>query len=64
MFEYHDEAVKLNPQYLEKWNIDRALVAIGAPIHPGAVQYYQEAGVWTDEIDAQNEAIKAMERRE
>ncbi len=64
MFEYHDEAVALNEQYLQKWSLDRALIAIGAPIHPGAIKYYKEAGVWTDEIDAENEALKQADRRE
>ncbi len=64
MYENHDEVVELNPQYLTDWSLDRALIAIGAPIHPGAIRYYQEAGVWTDEINAQNEALLALQRRE
>ena len=64
MYENHDEVVELNPQYLTDWSVDRALIAIGAPIHPGAIRYYQEAGVWTDEINAQNEALLALQRRE
>ena len=64
MHENHDEVVELNPQYLTDWSLDRALIAIGAPIHPGAIRYYQEAGVWTDEINAQNEALLALQRRE
>ncbi len=64
MYENHDEVVQLNPQYLTDWSLDRALISIGAPIHPGAVRYYREAGVWTDEINAQNEALLATQRRE
>lgn len=64
MYENHEEAVTLNPQYMENWSLDRALIAIGAPIHTGAIRYFKEAGVWTDEINAQNETLKAMERRQ
>lgn len=64
MYENHDEVVQLNPQYLTDWSLDRALISIGAPIHPGAIRYYREAGVWTDEINAQNEALLATQRRE
>ncbi len=64
MFENHDEAVTLNPQYLENWSLERALMSIGAPIHPGAIKYYKEAGVWTDEVDARNEALKQMARKQ
>lgn len=63
MYDFHEEAVELNPQYLSGWNMDRALEAIGAPIHPGAIRYYKEAGVWTDEVDAKNEALLHTERR-
>ena len=60
MYENHDEVVQLNPQYLTDWSLDRALISIGAPIHPGAIRYYREAGVWTDEINA----LLATQRRE
>ena len=64
MYENHDQAVTLNPQYMEDWNLERALIAVGAPIHPGAVKYYKEAGVWTDEVDAQNTALLEWERKQ
>ena len=63
MYENHDELMEVNPQYLGLWTLDRSLLGIGAPIHPGAIKYYKEAGVWTDTIDAQNEMIKKMDRR-
>ncbi len=32
------------------------------PFHPGAVRYFREAGVWTDEIDAHNEQLIARQK--
>lgn len=63
MYEFHDEAVNHNPQYLGAWSLDRALMAIGAPIHPGAVRYYREAGVWDAQAEAANNSLLTMERR-
>lgn len=63
MYENYDELVKLNPKFLTKWSLDRAVMTISAPIHPGAIKYYKEAGVWTDKQEAANEALKAYKRR-
>jgi len=63
MYDNHDELLEMNPQYISEWTLDRALLGIGAPIHPGAIKYYKEKGVWTDAIDKLNQQMKSMERR-
>lgn len=37
-----------------------ALVGLGCPIHPGAKQYYQEAGMWTPALEKENQRLLAM----
>ena len=39
---------------------ENALVALPCPIHPGAKKYYQEAGMWTDELEAENQRFLDM----
>lgn len=44
MFENLDDAHSVN-QGLTPLTLDNAFVSLGAPLHPGAVRYYEEAGV-------------------
>ncbi len=39
------------------FNKEGALIALAAPIHPGAKQYYQDAGMWTDALEARNQQL-------
>ena len=34
-----------------------ALAALPCPIHPGAKQYYKDAGMWTDALEARNQEL-------
>lgn len=45
---------------LKEWTKDRAVSEdIRFPYHDGAIKYYKEAGLWTDDMDTWNEAQKA-----
>jgi|GEM_PF-1847379 len=64
MYEKHADVEKLNPKYLADWNLKRSLIAIGAPIHPGAIKYYKEVGIWTADAEEQNNALLKATRRQ
>ena len=50
LWQYADELTPIHP-LLKNWK--KAMVYEGAifPYHPGAVRFYKEAGVWTDQIE-------------
>ena len=39
------------------WALDRQVFDWVVPYHEGAVSYWREIGVWTDEIDAHNQGL-------
>ncbi|MGD1877078.1 MAG: TAXI family TRAP transporter solute-binding subunit [Kiloniellaceae bacterium] len=42
------------------WQIETAIKShFAVPYHSGAVRYFKEIGVWSDEMEAQNEKLKA-----
>ena len=43
------------------WALDRQLFNWVVPFHDGAVQYLRKAGVWTDALDAHNNALIARQ---
>ena len=55
MYEHHDELEAIHATFLSPWTLKNALIAIGAPIHPGAIKYYKEKGLWTAQMEAQNQ---------
>ncbi len=52
LFENEEEVLSIDPESLYGFGIDNALeyVVSSYPIHPGAVRYYKEAGVWKDDL--------------
>ncbi|MFC2000883.1 TAXI family TRAP transporter solute-binding subunit [Chloroflexota bacterium] len=56
-------AYKNNHPALIKWTLDNAInvAAASVPFHPGAIRYYKEIGVWTDEHDAWQAKMLAEE---
>ncbi|MYF88044.1 MAG: hypothetical protein F4186_00805 [Boseongicola sp. SB0676_bin_33] len=44
MFENLDDAHAVN-QGLVPLTLDNAFVSLGAPLHPGAIRYYEDMGV-------------------
>lgn len=53
IFHYYD-AFKDAAPGAEGWALERQVFDWGMPFHPGAIRYYKEAGVWTDELDEMN----------
>jgi uncharacterized protein len=55
--------VELYPVYqgsapgINGWALENQVFAWAVPYHEGAVEYFREAGVWTEEHDAHNEAL-------
>lgn len=49
---YQDSAPGING-----WALDNQVFAWAVPYHEGAVEYFREAGVWTEEHDAHNDAL-------
>lgn len=55
--------VELFPQYdgkvpgIDGWNIDNQNFAWVVPYHDGAIAYFKEKGVWTDEAQAHNDRL-------
>lgn len=57
----------LFPQYDGKapgiggWGLDKQDMMWVAPYHDGAIRYYKEAGIWTDEAQAHNDRLIARQ---
>lgn len=57
LFENHDEWVGTHPA-AKKWALDQKPVSTAAePYHKGAVKYYKEKNIWTDEVQEFNDAL-------
>ena len=50
MLEKYDELVPASP-YLKQYSANRAVRMTPVLYHPGAVRYYKEKGLWTNEVD-------------
>ncbi|MEX0730739.1 MAG: TAXI family TRAP transporter solute-binding subunit [Aquisalimonadaceae bacterium] len=53
LFHYYDQYKDAAPG-AEGWALERQVFDWGMPFHPGAIRYYKEAGVWTDDLDEMN----------
>ena len=58
-YESYDEMVAAHA-WLTPWNLDNALNVQVAPVHPGAIRYYREQGIWTAENEQKNQQFLAM----
>lgn len=64
--EGYDQFKDVHPD-LPKWTLESCLDVwkiSGAPLHPGTIQYFKDAGIWTAELEAlQDEMLKAEKDR-
>jgi hypothetical protein len=62
-YEHYDELAKIHPNYLGAWTLERAILGMVAPIHPGAVKYFKEQGMWTAKHDARQAKLLTMQAK-
>jgi TRAP transporter TAXI family solute receptor len=57
VLEHHDDWVGTHPQ-AKQWGLDQKPVTLAAePYHEGAVKYYKEKGLWTEEVQKHNDEL-------
>lgn len=61
MYDHPDE-LKSYGKICEDATLQLATTDIPVPMHPGAIKYYKEKGVWTAELEKANDAVLAKPR--
>ena len=60
VWDHHEELGRIYAP-IESWTPDRfASTKAIIPYHPGAIRFYREQGVWTDEMEAHNNNLRGM----
>lgn len=57
LIEKQDELIPIAPATFNQYSADRAVLPLPVPYHPGAVKYYKEKGLWSDEMDKHQEQV-------
>lgn len=58
LLENHKELFPIHPDF-HGWTPERAVKDLGIPYHPGAIKYYKEKGLWTNEMDQRQKQMLA-----
>jgi len=56
IYEHHDEWKKVH-FFARQWTMKKATQIRVVPFHAGAVRFYKEKGVWTSELEREQEAL-------
>lgn len=61
LLEHQDELIQVLPVFVD-WSPENAVrkSSFVMPFHPGAIKYYMEIGVWTDEKEALQQKVLAL----
>ena len=59
----HPEEYKDVHAMLKQWTPERAVQAFPIPVHPGAIKYFKEMGLWTSKEETLNQKLIAMEKK-
>ncbi|TDA68288.1 MAG: TAXI family TRAP transporter solute-binding subunit [Clostridia bacterium] len=57
LIERQDELIPIAPDTFNQYGADKAVQPLPVPYHPGAVKYYKEKGLWSDEMDKHQEQV-------
>lgn len=59
LFDNHEEFVSYHGTARD-WTVENTLASPAIPFHPGAIRYFEETGVWTEELAALQEELLAI----
>ncbi|MBF8304106.1 MAG: transporter solute receptor, family [Dehalococcoidia bacterium] len=61
IYNHYDDYKDKHP-VMKEWTAERAVSLIGSPVHPGAIRYFKEKGVWKDTQEKLNQKLLSQKR--